>query len=198
MSNHDGYEDGFNGDDLSGIFDHLSPDDFAITSAVDESARTNRGAAAFNSFVDEQLRAIRLAYTAAEGEINPIAILASPESQRLFKPDDDENMNEYVARLNREAKAMGATWVFISRKTLVASHMVDPDDVHDVNDEEAVADAIKKGLLKTGLVWFAERREGDERHRRHGVIEAGPNHQLGLPTEGSEGQPIPIFDRILA
>jgi len=185
-------------DEFSGIFDHLDPEDFTLTtSAVDEVSRENKGIDAFNAFVDEQLRAVRMAYKAAEGVINPIAILASPAKQRMFTPEADEDMGQYVKRLNREAKAMGATWVFISRKTLVGSRMVSPDQLRDVNDPDEVQKAIEDGLLVTGLIWFAERREGDERHRRHGVIESNANHQLKEPSEGSEEQALPLFDRIL-
>lgn len=186
-------------DELDGIFDDLKPEDFFLeTSAIEEVSRTSKGAEMFSAFVDEQLRAIRLAYAASQGQVNPIAILANTERQRVFSPEDDENMGQYTSRLNREAKLMGATWVFISRKTLVAAHHVSPDQIHDTNDPEAVAQAIADGVLKTGLIWFSERRENGERHRRHGIIEALPNHNLGQPVEGDSSQAIPIFDRILA
>lgn len=185
-------------DEFTGIFDNLNPDDFTLeTSAIDETSRENLGVEAFNAFVDEQLRALRISYAAADGElISPVSILASPVLQRVFSAEDDENMGQYVARLHREAKRMGATWVFTSKQTLVGTALMLPDDMVDINDSKAVDKAIEEGRMEEGIFWYAERREGDERHNRQGIIRVVGN-KLGAMTEGPAQQQIPLMAQIL-
>lgn len=183
-------------DEYNGIFDHLNPDDFVReTSAVDEVPRVNVGVEKFNQFVDEQLRAVRFAYLASDGQINPIAVVASPTVQRMFAPDDDETLGQYLQRLHREANLIGARWLFISKQTLVGSQETPASQMKDVNDPESVGD---ESALTEGVYWYAERREGDERHHRHGIIpELAGRNVLGEMTEGPQEQTVPMFAKIL-
>lgn len=184
-------------DDFSGIFDHLTPEDFHLdTSAIQEVARENKGIEAFNEFVDEQIRSLQVSYVAAQGEVRPIAILASPTVQRVFTPDGDELLNDFVARLKRESRWIGATWFFFSKKTLVGRHLVESDRVHDTNDPEVVQKAIDEGRMQVGMFWHAERREGDERHHRSGIMLPEGNG-LGPSVEGPATQTVPLLADVL-
>ena len=184
-------------DELTGIFDHIRPEDFILeTTAIQEYERTNEGVEAFNAFVDEQLRAARQSWIAAEGEVQPIAILASTTKQRVFTPDDEETLGEWVQRLHREAQRMQANWVFLTKRTMVGSAAPGAQDV-DFNDQEAVQAAIEAGTLVDGSLWYAERREGGERHHRFGIMRA-KNGRLAEMEEGPSSQPSGLWSLILA
>jgi hypothetical protein len=173
-------------DELAGIFDDLSPEDFNVeTTAIEEISRTNEGVDAFNSFVDEQMRAYRVAWVANHGRANPIAVLASPTMQRVFTPDAEETLGEYVKRLHREAIRMEAIWIFSARKTIVGSFMADEDT--DIGDPEVIAEAMAAGKASEGVEWFAERREGDENHQRFGIMQS-VDGRLSEPREAASTQ----------
>ncbi len=156
-------------DDITGIFDDLSPEDFkSTTTAFTEISRTNVGLDAFNAFVDEQLRAVQISYATAKGDMAPVAVLANDSIQRLYVPSDEETLQNYLDRLSEEAKQMGATWFFISRPTQVGSHLVGSDEVHDATTAETIQEAKEQGALQRGLFWYADRRE-DERQKRMGI-----------------------------
>lgn len=196
--NHDPSND--NNDDLTDIFEHLTPEDFVTeTTSMEDLARANEGAEAFGAFVDEQLRMLRTAYIAAEGQLNPIAIIASPTVQRIFAAEDDESLGQYVARVAREAKRIGAIWTFISKKTLVASHETEYDGSPqpDVNDPEEVQAAVATGAMVLGVMWYAERREGNEHQHRIGIMLDEHGRRLGKSVEGSDVQGVPLFAQIL-
>lgn len=179
-------------DELTGIFDHLTPDDFNLqTTAVDEMARTNIGIDQFNAFVDEQLRSIRLGWSIGDGYFCPVAVLANEGVQRVFAPDDEETLGDFVNRLHRESDQMRATWLFFALQTTVATYQ------HEDADAVDSADALEKGGEEAGpgLFWYAERRE-DERHRRHGIMPIA-NGRLGAQTEGSDNQEVTLFGKIL-
>ena len=188
-------------DDITGIFDNLTPQDFLEayqeSTAVDEMSRINQGVDAFNEFVEEQIRALKLSYTAAEGNIQPIAVLAGRTTQRIFVPDDDETMQQWINRMHREAKAINAIWTFVSKKTMVGTRQAEVnDDAPDVNDPEHVRSAVEAGDMTMGVFWYAERREGDERHHRHGILR-GSETRLTEALEGPTTQAIPLFAQIL-
>lgn len=187
-------------DKYAGVFDHLTPEDFNLdaTTAISEIPRTNHGVDAFNSFTEEQLRAVHTAFMASEGHLQPIALLANETTQRAFTPDDEETVAEFIKRLNREAQRMRAVWTFYACKTLVSVEMVSPDDEQpDVNDPEEIAAAVERGQMQPGVLWYSERREGDEQHRRQGVMaEAGPG-RLGPTQEASALQSIALLALIL-
>lgn len=174
-------------DELAGIFDDLSPEDFS----------PNRGRVAFDKFVDRHVQIVRMAYLASEGNINPVAILATDTEEHEFTPTQEETLGEYVARLHDEAEGVGAKWLFISRKTLVGSLSIPASEMFDLSDPEQVQAAIEKGLMSEGVFYYAERTEGAERQRRHGMMRADGN-RLAMQVEGdSEHQSVDFFSSIL-
>lgn len=182
-------------DGIDGIFDHITPDDFAReTSALETIERAGIGATAFNAFVDEQVRGIRTSYIASSGNVDPIAIIVSPTIQRVFAADDDESLNDFVARIHREAKQIGAIWTFVGKKTLVGTKLTS-GPLPDLNDPEAVDDALAEGILSVGMMWYADRREGELREHRTGSMPEVAKGRLGEGVVNDQG--VPIFATIL-
>lgn len=186
-------------DEFNGIFNDATVADFIRpTSARSEIARTNQGAEAFNQFVEEQLRAVRTAWIAAETYMQPLAIVANRDSQRIFIPDDDETLRQFVHRMRREAQAMGAIWTFVAKRTMVAC-LGAPTSLlkdFDVSDPTVWGEAEAAGLLRLGVLWYAERREGQQQQKRHGQMQ-DEGGTLGQLIEGASNQDVPLFNEIL-
>lgn len=186
-------------DELDGIFDNLTPEDFLVsfnTTAFQEIARVNTGLNAFNDFVEEQLRTLQATYAMTEGAMNPIAILANQHTQRLYLPSEEETVQNYLDRLTEEARAMDACWFFIARRTEVGAHIIEPDESHDVADMDVTKKAQESGALSPGVFWYAERRE-DEHQRRMGIF-FDNNGVLERPVEVPDNpQPIAILEQVL-
>jgi hypothetical protein len=176
-------------DDLTGIFDDLSPEDFAL--------EPKRGIIAFDKFVKENIQSIRMAYLASEGQINPVAVFADPMNEWVFVPNDDENMGEYVERLREAAKTLKATWFFISRKTMVGSYLTTNEDVSDLADPEVIARLEAEGQMTEGVLYYAERLEDGQREHRHGFMRA-EDGRLTQVVEGNPIQTIELFSNILS
>lgn len=188
-------------DEFDGIFDHLTIEDFITsTTAVEEVLRSNQGLEAFTAFVEEQLRTVRTAWVASETWMQPIALLANHEKQRVFTPDDDESLGDFVNRLSREARSMEAIWSFVAKRTYVADlGMARTSELGDVSSEadpDAWERAVAEGVAELGVLWYAERNEGTERHHRHGQM-VDSNGRLGPLIEGSPNQTLDLFARIL-
>lgn len=187
-------------DEIEGCFAEATVADFLRESSAREEVSGHfAGAAAFQSFVDDQIRAVRTAWIASETYMQPLVVLASHDLERIFITDDDETLGQFVQRMSREAKAMQATWTFLAKRTMVAElgPMRETEHDIDVDDPEAWQQALAEGLMRLGVLWFAERREAGEHTRRHGqmVDEVGT---LGPLVEGARNQTIPLFEQILA
>lgn len=188
-------------DDLTGIFDHLTPDMFiAETSAIDETEGNYVGVDAFNASVDERIRGLRAAFATSFGNINPLAVLSNATTQRVFTPQQDENVGLFLERLQREAMTMGAHWFFFAKRNVFAVYWreLDDDDVrHDAASDESQREAIADGTEpEVGILWYAERREGAEIHHRQGVLEID-GHRISGATEGDGRQTLGVFSTVL-
>ena len=148
--------------------------------------------------IDEQLRAVRTAWIAAETYMQPLAIVANESKQRIFIPDDDETLGQFSERMHREAVGMKAIWTFVAVRTMVAN-LGDPEPVEqdiDVDDPDEWEKAVAAGLVQLGVAWYAERREGKVRQRRHGQMQ-DEDGVLGDLVEGAGNQNHRLFSRIL-
>jgi hypothetical protein len=182
-------------DHLSGVFDHLDPADFDRTSsAVYEERRPRHPADEFDQFVQAQLTAVRYAFASADGDINPVASLASPTVERMFAPEDDELMRNYIDRLAREARTIGARWLFISKRTQVGTVITDEDVRSD--SPEAMRLAAEQGQTQEAVYWYAEQRQDTDVERRHGYLTIVGNH-LGELVEFPIDDAPNGFSRIL-
>ncbi|NUS02073.1 MAG: hypothetical protein HOV97_05860 [Nonomuraea sp.] len=196
---HDSHSD-LPGAEFIGIFDEISPDMFIVeTSAIDEIEGNFRGATAFNASVDERLRGIKAAFASSFGKINPIAILTNATTQRVFVPQQDENLGQFLERMQREARTMGAHWFFFAKKNTFAVYYPEDDDeeIYDVGSDAARERAARSGSdLSVGILWYAERREGEEVHHRHGALEV-EGHKVTKATEGDGDQTLGVFSTVL-
>lgn len=186
-------------DEFEGIFDDATIADFLReTSARDEVSREDPDGYAFSQFVDEQLRAVRTAWIAAETFMQPLAIVATRSKQRIFIPDDDETLGQFVDRMHREAVKMKAVWTFCAVRTQVADlgDATDDEQDIDVGDSNAIEEAMAAGLLRLGVVWYAERRDKKVRQWRHGQM-ADEDGTLGELIEGAANQDNELFAKIL-
>jgi len=177
-------------DELTGIFDHLTPEDFSKRKYDQEDP--------FHQFVDAQLQATRTGFTASDGHLNPFAVLGDSGHTVTLTPTVDETLGEWISRLRTEAQRMNARWLYLARKTLVGhydAHAGDP--VPDTTDPEALAKALEEGLLREGMFFYAERTDNGKKESRHGTMRID-NNTLGPTVEGdSTKQTVDFFKGIL-
>jgi len=187
------------GNEFEGVFDDATVADFErSTSARIELARAGHAGDAFDQFVAEQARAVRMAWIAAETYMQPLVVITDGRQERVFIPDDDETLGQFIERMRREALAMEAVWAFIAKRSMVANlgSALETDDDVDVTDTEEWEKAVAAGIVRLGVIWYAERREGEKRHHRHGQMQ-DEEGKLGEMREGSQAQAIPLFASIL-
>ncbi len=186
--------DHFDHDDLTDIFEDLKPEDFiqSESTAVGIVALASQdaefvGAEAFARFIARSLNDVRVAYAASAGDINPIAILATATTQYLFVPDEDDSLGSWADRLRREAATLGATWVFITRKTMVGTSDQPADT--QVGSQKAYDLAIERGDdLRPGMLFYVQRREGLEVENYCGYMQAQSDVELGEVQMGHSTQ----------
>lgn len=184
-------------DQLTGIFDHLTADDFK------ESRGPNHGAEAFEAWVEERLHECRMAWASSDGRLNPVTVIADSHTSILVPALSTETMNEYLERLKQETRRLGATWVFTARRTLVGSYDTTSDDpdIPDATASEAETrtQAAKHGAkLGEGLYFYAVRHEGDVIERKHGMI-PNENGRLGDAVMGdADAQSVSFYGDLLA
>lgn len=176
-------------DQFDGIFDELLPDDFSGVTSWRHHFKN------FDEFVETGLLTVRVSYASAEGQINPVALLADHRQTWLYGPDDDETLGEYFERLKFEASRLKATWFFVSKKTMVGNTKAS-ENLPDVSDPEAIDKALEEGLLGEGVFYFASQHDGDEKEYRHGIMNAHGN-RLGEAIEGNPQQTVNSLKEIL-
>jgi hypothetical protein len=189
-------------DNLTGIFDEITPDMFIVeTSAVDESTGTFKGIDAFNASTEERLRGVRATFANALGQINPTAVLTNATTQRVFVPQHDENLGQFLERLQREARVMGAHWFFFAKRNAFSVYYETDDDAerHDVTERDGACAreaAVRGSEPEIGIMWYAERREGEEIHHRHGALKVDGG-RIVEAIEGDGNQTLGVFASVL-
>lgn len=196
-------------DDLTGIFDHLTWEDFAqgidfIAGKTDSFSQPAPppenavGSEAFNRFVEASITMYTDAYLAAAGNLDPIAILVSPEGRWTYLPTDEENVQEWLDRISAEAKLRRATWFFVARKTLVGSYAADEDsEIPDVTNMAAIEDAIKAGYVQEGVFFFGKRVEGGDIEAKHGILKDIQGQLTGRIDGNPAHQTVELFNNVL-
>jgi hypothetical protein len=115
-------------DELTGIFDDLSPEDFVLEStAIASMQGCYAGPDVLDGFLEHQLNAVRLAFSMADGWLYTTAVLAGREGLRTFVADDDETLRDFVSRVRGEAARMRAHWCFMATQTLIGPRSEDGD-----------------------------------------------------------------------
>lgn len=183
-----------NDDELTGIFDHLTPEDFAEQVGAPKEKQPE----SFDSWVQANIETTRVAWQAANGQINPIAVLAKEAERWTITPTDTETLGEYVDRVRAKAKSLGATRLYLARKTLVGNYTAsEGDDIPDIADPAALQAAIEKGIIGEGAFYYAESLFGGLRTSRHGLMKA-EGETLGELVEGTpEQQSVGLFQNML-
>lgn len=156
-------------DDLTGVFDHLTPDDFAQSSV--RYTTLQQSTPDFNAWVDEQIQTTRVAWLAADGLMNPFAVMRTTDGRTLLlSPDDDETIGNWIARLGREAQKNRVTWFFTVVKTVGGVYTTEA--LQDIDAPLAIEEAQKRSALKPILFFHGERRNDPNLPdaRRHGLI----------------------------
>jgi len=179
-------------DDITGIFDHLTPEDFFDPDTSAQKIPLENGCT-FDSFVHEQLTMLRYAFAACDGNINPMTVLANSEYAIVYQANDEENLGQYIDRMNTEARRIGARWAFFYKRTLVARQA--PGNNINVGDATLMEEALKAGATQEAVYWYAARTDGDEPAMRHGYA-AIDDAKLGDVSEGP-AQPNDLLNRIL-
>lgn len=146
--------------EVDGIFDNIKPDDFhRSTSARHVAVMDVRPK--LDAFVAQSLDGLRMCFLAADGQPNPVAVMyMKDKTKRMFSPDDDENLGQYINRLHREANQHGASAVFTS--VLTVGGLYEGDDEGTIDSDEAVA----KIEPTPCLYWFAQMGTAV----RHGIM----------------------------
>lgn len=163
-------------DDISQAFREVSVADFEReTSALDrivyepEHERFTSGRNNFNGFVDSQID--RSKEQANAHGFHAFSTLHNATEQRHYHPDEDETASQYAERLAREARNMQATWFFNAMFAPGRAYQdgEEPPDI-DVDDPDAIREALESGQLHLSICWFAQCNEEVEPFRRSGII----------------------------
>jgi hypothetical protein len=179
-------------DDITGIFDHLTPEDFFDTDPSAQKIPLTDGCS-FDDFIVEQLTMLRYAFAACDGNINPITVLANKEHAIVYQANDDENLGGYITRMNEEARKIGARWAFFYKRTLIAQQA--PGNDINVGDATLMEEALVAGRAQEAVYWYASRNDDIDMPMRHGYA-AIEGTKLGDVSEGPE-QPNDLLNRIL-
>lgn len=183
-------------DEISTAFANVKPEDFhRETSALtDQAAPSTTGEEPFHTFID-MLILISKNRVFTKSVFEPFAVMANTERQRLFAADQDETPEDWATRLQREARAMQATWLYVSLLTPARHYIDQPLDTLDT--PEAISAALDKGDVAISLCWAAFRREGEEFEQLAGMIPLTKDVQPGPSTEGAPADNNPFIKVLL-
>jgi hypothetical protein len=178
-------------DDITGIFDHLTPEDFFDPDTSAQLIPISE-TYTFDEFVEQQMVLLRYAFAACDGSINPMIALVNDNTVIIYQANDDENIGQYVKRMGVEAKRIGARWAFFYKKTLVATRKT---------EETLSATGLMAGADEadawTAVYWYASRVDGEEPAMRHGYATIDNTEtKLGEFAEGPL-QPNEVLSKIL-
>lgn len=130
-------------DELSGIFDQLTPEDFVVPStAIASMPGCYEGPDVLDGFVEHQLNAVRLAFAMADGWLTTTAVLAGPEGLRTFVADDEERLEDFLTRVRSEASRMQAHWCFLATQTVMGPDAREAVVWHLTSTEPETAGAV--------------------------------------------------------
>lgn len=189
-------------DDFDGIFDDLTPEDFAFTTtAVLESGADTAGVDGFEEFVASQIKAVRTAFAQSRsGILAPIAALQSDTVFRLFgQITADETIGDLVPRLTEEARVISAKWTFVTLQTMGATIEVGGTmgAIGSSENLKHTSDMTALGMTKPIIYWYAANTDGGGLERRQGFLTIVGIGRLEAESEEADPNQPSIYDRIL-
>lgn len=177
-------------DELDGIFDGLTIEDFMRSPRGDLTLRHSQPET-FEEFCHRHTNMLQMIFTASEGEFSGMAILAQlgakPTLERLFLPQEEESVGNFVNRLTAEVKEMGANTLFYVMCTQVKVQYLTPDEV---SESDLAVDRMDNG--EEALMWYCE-YDGT---RRIGAMFID-DHGAGITRTVETSQHASILERIL-
>ncbi len=180
--------------DIQHFFENLTPGDFFPRPATVTELPVQPGRD-FDTFVQDQLRTVRYAFASADGEVNPLATLASKNVERVYAAEDEETLGAWADRLTMEGLTIGATWLFIFKKTLVGTFKTDVSD-DTISEAQAIQMMMNEGAAKEALYWYAADKESGS--RVHGYLDINEDGKtLGDVTMGDAARVDNVFARIM-
>lgn len=140
---------------MTNPFENITAADFDRSSARDERPHIDLP---FNAWVEQYLETARIAYEASEGQVDPWVVLSSPQTatRRLFTPDPDETNAGFYSRMQREARSLEASLVFvamIARSTFSQGAPIPTS--RDLKEQEGEFDPI----FQDSILWYAESKD---------------------------------------
>lgn len=178
-------------DDMEYFADVTVEDFLRMTSAIcdtslsqdDRAELDKRGA--FTRFVQGMLVSAQTVAGILPNNFPAFAVLVSADRRRYFRPDDDETAKHWAERLQREARAMNATHMFVAMCAPARVYQPGAPVVPiNPNDPQQLQAALQAGTIQLSICWFAERRDDHKRTKRGGVISLDA---AGAPTDVVEG-----------
>lgn len=172
----------------------IVPAEFDCTSAL-LVTQVDYATSGFEEFVNQKIELAERIFRDQNGEVDPLLWLATAREERMFEAYHDETNRDMFERMQREARSMSATMVFVAMILHAAN---EPLDINGLDADEVRA-AIDRGDLLRHYGWYAEHRPlGGEPDRRGGVWE--------IPTDGTrlgprtDGMPVvaPLFHAVLS
>lgn len=180
------------------MFENIRPEDFfRDTSAVEivtvparmKSLRLNTSNVGYEKFVNDQMTQARIDAQQDE-HFTPRAVLANSDEWRIFHGEDDEVPADFARRLNREATAMNAHWMFIaliSPARAILPGQTEPPPI-DPDDTDAIVAALRDGQLSYGICWTAGSVANGPLEYRGGIIYLDDHGKPGNEVEGQMDQ----------
>jgi len=167
----------------TGVFNNLDPSQFyfAGTAVIDEEFEYY-GPGTFVQFLLLNKIALRVAYAAAEGDANPVIVLANKTHVRGYVATDDETLEDFCVRLSQESRNMKATRLFWWRRAKVTAFPKNLPIAEQMMDESIDAGETEYEL-HDGIVWYAEASAADDDEgapvRVSGIMDlAGPERLI--------------------
>lgn len=175
---------------IDGIFEHVTPEDFLRVSSARHVATMQQQS--FDDFVTSSLETTRFAYHAADGDLCPVALLVGPGGRRIYAPDDDETLGQYLKRLHREARQHATHTLFTVWLTQGGTYKGDVPE--RVNGPEALQHAEKaNGGLQQVIYWYAQSYS----EIRHGIITIDDQGNTGEVIEAPDHTASHLYKEIL-
>lgn len=145
------------------FLEDANPMDFDRSSAFfTEQVRYTEGAAGFQEFVNVHVGIAEAEFVDGEGDVDTWITLATADKESDFEGYPDETNMEMFIRVQREARDMDATMVFVAMRLWGSTDEVEIDGM----DSSAIREGVRAGALTEHYGWYAELRQAEGKPAR--------------------------------